>query len=261
MIKFSFRLLLKNKILWVWPAIIFFSVLEYGILGNIQSTTDSYPFLAKLGYRSFTTSAFLLKALPLVTIISIIGLVPHFDRNINSERAALIFSRPISRTEFFFSDFAAMLLVSFLYNLSCVILYGILVGIKAGIFPLEPFISLLIFIPLYILSYYVTIIFLLLITNSYLTSTILGYFLTGFSEKFLPIDNFLNMFGIQSPIGKELANILSYLIPSSEGIKLIMSSTLNNGFSALDWGLLMFSITSLLPLFLLSYFMFKRKEF
>lgn len=262
MIRFTLHTLFKNKLLWTWPALfLLFSVVIF-IWGDIESAQNSYSFLISIGDAPLPTSFIIPNLLIGISVlIAVIGLPSHFSNNLKSERAALILSKPISRTEYFFSDFAAVLGFSLFYTIISTLLLAILTVAKGFIFPYQLFAGMLLLLPLQIFAYYITISFFLTLMNSYLGGVFLGYFVTGFSSLFLNSDQFLHMLGLNDSAIATAITILSYLIPSAGGAEQLMQGILNSGFSSFDGGLFLFVLITCLPLGALSYYMYLKKEF
>lgn len=262
MIQFTLRSLLRRKVLWVWPGLFLLFAVVIISWGDISSAQNSYSFMIMIGEAPLPSGIIISQFfISFVTLIAVIGMPGHLAENIKPERASLILSKPISRAELYFSDFVAMLIFSFFYTLISVFLLAIPVAIQAMVFPFQLFGALLLLLPLLLLTYYITIVFFLLLTNSYLGSVLLGYFLTNFSTLFLDTGNLLNMFGLDTPFAENLIAVLSYIIPSAGGMQQILESVLSNGFSSFDGGLFLFSLASCLPLLALGYYLIRKKEF
>lgn len=262
MIRFIVDSLLKNKVLWAWPGLFVLFAGGIFIYGDITAATDSASFMIDMGGLSLPPGMIVSQLISLTTLIVIIGLPTHFANNIESERASMLLSKPVSRSEFFLSDFAAILGVIYLYTLVTILVLALLTGIEAAIFPFQFFAGLFLFLPLLLLTYYITITLFLVLTNSYLSGVIIGYFTTELlSSLFLNGESVLNMLGYQSDFAHGVFDVLSFLIPSSAAVEQILSGVLQSGFSDFDGGLLAFSLASCLPFFALGYYLFLRKEF
>jgi len=261
MIRYNLRILFRNKVLWAWPAI--FLILMLGIFtwGDISPEPNSYSFFIMVGDASIPVNLVINQIISLVLLIAIIGLPSHLSENIEPESASLLLSKSISRSDFFLADLGAVAIFTFAYTFISVLLLGIVVVFKGAIFPFQFFAGMFLFFPLLIMTYYVTAALILILTNSYLGAVFLGYVLTGFSSIFLNLKQVLQFFGIQSKLTRVAINLLSYLIPSAEGVQRIMSQIFNGGFAAIDGSLLIFVLISCLPLGLVSYFLFLKKEF
>lgn len=282
MVTFNIRLLLRNKVLWAWPVLAVLLALLVGWYGDIESAGNSYSFLISAGDSPAIPSAFLINGLlGFFILIAIIGIPSHLSKNLEPERASLIFSKPINRTEFFFTEFAAVITVTFFYTLITDIILAVLLAAKAGIFPYELYLAILLYIPLYVFVIYVSIVLLLLLTGSHLASVLIAYLLIAPISGFLfQAETFLNLMGWNSDLMVRFTDGLSYLIPSTAGVdKLLagfggpppegsdvdvdqmMSGILYDGFAAFDWQLFGFVLVSCLPFFLLSYYLMRRKQF
>lgn len=164
MIRFNCRQLLKHKALWFWPGLYLLFILAIIIWGSIEPATNG-PFLITLGQFPIPVWAFMFQALAGIVIICVIAYPKHYADTLDPERASLIFSHEVSRTEFFFTDFASILWVSFLYTLFMVVVIAILAGIEAGVFPIQFYVASLIVCPFYILCYYISVVFSSLLPN------------------------------------------------------------------------------------------------
>lgn len=262
MIRFVVDSLLKNKVLWAWPGLFLLFAGGIFIYGDITAAPGSASFMINMEGLNLPPSMVINQLISLTTLIVIIGLPTHFAKNIESERASLLLSKPVSRSEFFLSDFAATIGVTFLYTLATILVLAILIGIKAALFPFQFFAGLFLFLPLLLLTYYITITLFLILTNSYLSGVIIGYFTTELlSSLFMNGEVILNMLGYQSDFAHGVFDVLSYLIPSSAAVEQILAGILQSGFTDFDGGLLAFSLASCLPFFALGYYFFLRKEF
>lgn len=261
MTRFILRTLFKNKVLWAWPVLFLLFTLVIFIWGDISTAKNSYSFIISTGIAPLPSQMVISQLVSITVLFGIIGLPSHFANNLKSDRASLLLSKPISRSDFFLSDFAAMLAVTFSYTFICVIFLALLTTIQGAIFPYQFFITLLLFMPLLLLTYYVAIVLFLVISHSYLTGALLGWLVVSFSSLFLNIGQYLDMFGIQSNAIHGVMGFLSYIIPSAGGVEQLMQELLSSGFSAFDGGLFLFVLASCLPFGLLSYYLFCKKEF
>lgn len=261
MISLTLRTLFKNKVLWAWPILFLLFVLAVFYWGGVSSAQNSYSFTLVMGGANIPSSMVIPQLTSFVVLLSIIGFPSHFSKNLKPERGSLLLSKPISRTELFFSDFAAMLTVAFSYTLVSIILLAVLVGFEAGIFPVQFFIALLLFLPLLLLTYYITIVLFLILTNSYLAGALLGWIVTGFSSIFFNIEQFMKIFGFDSDFAYGVIDVLSFLIPSAGGVEQLLEQVYSGGFAAFDGGLFAFILASCLPFGILSYYLYLNKEF
>lgn len=261
MIKFNLRQLFKNKTLWAFPGLFLLFTIIMFIWGDITAAGNSYSFGIMMGGAQIPFSMVIPQLTGLVTLFCIIGLPNHFAKNLTSERGSLLLSKPVSRVQYFFSDFASVLTVLFSYTLFSVALIAILAAVKAVIFPVQFLLGMLLFLPLIILTYYITIVLFLMLTESYLAGALLGWFVTGLSSALLNSDKLLSMLGINSKITKTTLDVLSYLIPSSEGFSKIIGQIYSGGFATIDGSLLVFALVTCLPLGALSFYLYLNKEF
>jgi ABC-type transport system involved in multi-copper enzyme maturation permease subunit len=262
MIRYLLQTHLKNKVLWAWPGIMLLFVSVFFIWGDVSASEKGLLFFLHLGDLKIPSSIVLTEFLvSIITLIAIIGLPSPLAENLDPKRASLLLSKPISRTQMFVSHFSGVLLLSLIYMGITVFLLGALTIIKGGFFPVQALSILLIFVPLIIIAYYVTISLFLVLSNSYLAGVILGYFFTGFSGLFLDSDRFLEMLGWQDTSADIIISFFSYLIPSADGFNQIMNVTMAGGYSTFNGSLFVFALSTLLPFALLSYYFFQKKEF
>jgi len=261
MIRFISRLLLKNKVLWLWPLLGVLLVLVIALWGGVRTTVSSNSFVFLIGKFSIPAYVMMFQTLPVITIISVIGLPKHFSESIGRERAALIFSKSVSRTDFFLYDFASVLIITLFYSLITVVTFAILIAFGAGIFPIQYYIGALILIPFYVLAYYISIVFFIIVTDSRLVGALLGYFVTGFSSFLLHGNELLKDLNISSGIAHQAVNVFSYIVPSVAGLQQLWQPILHYGFSNFDWNLFGFIIASCIPFFIVSYYLMSRREF
>ncbi|WP_445665466.1 hypothetical protein [Fodinibius sp. AD559] len=261
MIRFTVRTLLKNRLLWAWPGIFILFVAAVFMWGDITADPSSTSYFIQLADINLPASTVINQLISVIILISIIGIPTHFSKNLKPDRASLLLSKPISRTELFFSDFAGMFIFSLFYTAISVVLISLLTTIQGAIFPFQHFLGLLIFLPLTLLTYYITIVLFLILTNSYLGGVLLGYFVTGFSSMLLNFDQFIQMFGLTDSWFEILLQILTYLIPSAEAFQQILRQIFDSGFSSIDVSLLGFAFLSCLPFTLLGYYLYQKKQF
>ncbi len=261
MIRFTIRTLLKNKTLWAWPGIFILFVVAVTIWGGVSADPSGYSYAINLGGLPLPTGIVINQLVSITILIAIIGIPTHFSENIKPERASLLLSKPISRSELFVSDFAGVYTFCFAYTVISVLLLTLLTAVHGVLFPFHHAVAMIVFLPLILISYYITIVLFLILTNSYLGGVILGYFLTGFSSLFLNVDPFLQMFGLTDTWFETLLNILAYLIPSAEGFQQIMGHIFSSGFSSLDGSLLAFAFASCVPFALLGFYLLRKKQF
>jgi hypothetical protein len=261
MIRFTLRTLFKNKTLWTWPGIFILFVAAIIIWGGVSADPSSSSYVLKLGGLPLPTGIVINQLVSITILIAIIGIPTHFSENLKPDRASLLLSKPLSRTELFLSDFAGVFTFCFAYTLISVLLLVLLTTVHGVLFPLHHAIAIIVFLPLILLSYYITIVLFLILTNSYLGGVLLGYFLTGFSSLFLNFDPFLQMFALKGSWFEILLQILSYLIPSAGAFQQIMGQIFDSGFSNVDVSLLGFAFVSCMPFFVLSYYLYQKKQF
>lgn len=261
MIRLNLYQLFKNKTLWAWPGLFLLFVIAMLYWGDIGAAQNSYSFTFILGEGEIPMSMIMSQLTSFVILICIIGLPNHFSKNLTPERGSLLLSKPISRSQLFFSDFVSVCTVLISYTIISVVLMAILLAVKATIFPVQFFLALLLFLPLLIMTYYISIVLFLILTESYLGGALLGWIVTGFSSIFLNSDKILSLLGLQSDFASTFMDILSYLIPSAGGVQKIITQIYSGGFSAIDGGLFAFVLASCLPFGLLSYYFLQKKEF
>ncbi len=283
MIRFNLKLLLNSRILPLWPASAIILAIIVGIYGDIESAGSTYSFLISFASSPlFPSGLFISGVIGFFVLIAVIGIPFHLNKNLESERAALLLSKPVTRNAFFFSEFAAVTIITFIYSLITVIALAVLLYFEAALFLWQLYLAMLFFIPFYFLVIYISIVLFLILTRSYLASVLLGYLVIPVIASILfNIERFLNLLGWNSDLIIITTDVLSYLFPSAEGVNLLMvnskfSGTIEmssdsfeqmltgvffDGFAAFDWSLFGFVIASCLPFFLLSYYLMMRKEF
>lgn len=245
MFQFNVKLLLNNRILLVWPLTAIVAPFIIGFTGSAESAIASY---------SFVSGIFL--------FLAVISIPSHLNKNLKRDHAALLFSKPVSRSQFFFSEYGAVFAVTFLYSLIAAVAFTILHLLGTGTFPFQFFLGVIIFTPIYFIVVYITIFLLLLVTDSYLGSVLAGYIVIPLvSVYLLKSEKFLTMIGWDTDFLLLLSDILSYLIPSVMSIDLITQQIITKGFTAFDWQLFGFGLLSCIPFLLLSYYAMIRKEF
>ncbi len=268
MIRFTALQIVKHKIMWVWLILSILLVLIIGIWGDVHTTAKNFPILISMGSTSIPAIFILGFSLTVIVIIDIIAYSRYYADALKPAEAALIFSKPVSRTQFYFSNFAAVLLVSFLYTLFMGILFAILTGIKAGSFPILFYIACLIYVPFYVLVYYISVVFFITITKSRLAGALIGYFILGASTLLLPASfNFIHRhtvltgLGHFSPAARGAVYFFRYVIPNAFGVQQLWIPVLNHGFGMFHWKLFGFIIATCAPFFIISYVIIARREF
>lgn len=280
MFKLNAKLLLKNRTLWAWPIIAVLLAVIFGIYGDIQSAGNSYSFMLGVGDNMLPSSFLMSSVLGFFLLIAVIGVPFHLSKNLSSERASLVLSKPISRSDFFFAEFAAVLTVVTFYTLFSIAVLAVLLFLEANIFPYQLYLAILLYIPLYFFVIYDSIVLLMILTESYLASVLIAYLLIAPISGFLfNAEQLLRFFGWDSELIVRITDGLSYLIPSSGAVEELFfsvnrggapggevslsqmaSGVLNNGFAAFDWQVFGFTLISCVPFFLLSYYLMRRKE-
>ncbi len=264
MIRFTVRTLLKNRVLWAWPGIFILFVGAIAVWGGISPAPSSSSYLIELGDIDLPAGMIINQIVSMVILITIIGMPTHFAESLKPERASLLLSKPISRTEFFFSDIAGVSIIYILYAAISVILLALLTIVHGILFPFQHVIALLIFLPLTLIAYYITIILFIILTNSYLGGVLLGYFLTGFSALFINVEQFMKMvklFGLEDTYAVTIFKIAGYFIPSAAAFQQIMQDMFNSGLSSIDLSLFGYAFATCLPFLLLSYYLLQKKQF
>jgi ABC-type transport system involved in multi-copper enzyme maturation permease subunit len=255
--------------MWLWLILSVIAVLVLGIWGDVQSVAGQKPFFLMLGAIPIPVSALLGVSLAAIVIICIIGYSKYYADALNPQQAALIFSKPVSRTQFFFSNFAATILVSFFYTFIMGILFAIMVAIKADIFPVLFYIACLIYVPFYVLVYYISVVFFITVTKSRLAGGLIGYFILGASTFLLPSSfiylhqgsGFAGLLTNLSPIWQGVTYFFRYIIPSASGVQQLWLPVLQNGFGMFHWKLFGFIIATCAPFFIASYVLVARRKF
>jgi ABC-type transport system involved in multi-copper enzyme maturation permease subunit len=268
MIWFTARQIIKHKIMWVWLLLSVLLVLLIGIGGDVQMGAQNGPFLISVGTLFLPVSILLAVSLTVIVIICIIAYSKYYADALKPRQAALIFSKPVSRTQFFFTNFTAVLLVSFLYTFFMGIIFAIMVAIKAGIFPILFYIACLLLVPFYVLVYYISVVFFITITKSRLAGGLIGYFILGASTFLLPASFIfvhtqtqLTRLGDISPYLRGVIYFFRYVIPSASGVQQLWMPVLQNGFGMFHWGLFGFIIATCGTFFIISYLLVVRREF
>lgn len=284
MIKYNLKLLFNNRILIIWPAAAVLLAILGGIFSNIQPAGNSYSFLVSTGMGVGAPSGMIISGLiGFFVLIAVIAVPSHLNKNLKPEQAALIFSKPVSRSDFFFAEFGAVLIITLLYSLVTVIALAVLLLIEAGIFPFQLYLAMLLFIPLYFLAIYISIVLFLVLTRSYLASVFIGYLVIPFiASILLRLEFIFKIFGWESGVWLKVGKVLTYLIPSAAAIDKLIAGTgggsvhveingatldqfftgvLYHGFAAFDWSLFILAIVSCLPFLILSYYLMIHKEF
>lgn len=261
MTRFTLRTLFKNKTLWAWPILFLLFAAAVFAWWDIAPAQNGQTFMFLFGGATLPAGKVIPQLFSFVVLIGIIGFPNHFAKNIEAERAALLLSKPVSRSEMFFSDLAAMLTTSFCYTFISVVILGILVGIKAAIFPFQFYLGMFLFFPLQLFTFYIAIVLFLILTDSYLGGAILGWIVVGLSSFFLNSDMILDKLGFHSTFVHTTFEVFSYFIPSAAAVHKITSHIFISGFSSFEWSLFGFILASILPFGILSYYLFLKKEF
>ncbi len=284
MYKFNLKLLLNSRVLPIWAVAALLAAIIVGYYGDIQSAGNSYSFFLTFGDSPPFPSGFFLGGLiSFFILIAVIGIPNHLSKNLESDRAALLLSKSVTRTDFFLAEFAAVITITFFYAFITVIILAVLLLIEAGIFPFQLYLAILFYIPFYFTVIYISIVLLLILTRSYLASVLIGYLVIPFiATLLLRVDTFFKLIGWNSDFLLGLADVFSYFIPSTasaeqlmtdyEGaganieftngeISSLLSGVLYDGWASFDWQLFGFVIVSCIPFFLLSYYLMRRKEF
>lgn len=265
MIRYTVQVLVKNMMLLAWPALILLFVLLTLIFGDVEVANNTSFSIRYGSLPPIPGSTLATQIISIIGLLALIALPTHLVKNYESERAALLFSKPVSRRELFLSDMAGVFLLLIAYSLFTMLLLGLFIGFSAGIIPLNLLFYLLSF-PLVLITYYAAISLMVTLTESYMATVFVTFFLPGVSVFLFSKDLLLHA-GVTSEVVFKVAEVLNYVIPSFGAANQLGINFLKAGNSlsalaeAFDFSLLLNVIVSCIPFFLLSYYLLLKKEF
>jgi len=188
--------------------------------------------------------------------IAILGFSKTFIELLDS--SSLIFSKPISRTEFILKNTLGVFLLTFLYCICTCSLFLILFLIKGSAIPYQ-FILALSFLPLGILALYSLIIFLSLTFESYAVTVFVTFlYLAVIHPVLINPEMAKVVFSIENLDYIKKIKILKYILPNvSEGIS-VMKDVFRGAFEV---QIIFEVLLSLVPVQILSVYLLRKKEF
>lgn len=255
MIRFTMRQLFKNGILLAWPLLAITFVLIALLFGTNEATGSNSFVITFTGSLSMDSSMMTVQLFSIIWLIAMISLPTHLVENLQPGRASLIFSKPLSRSNFFIYDIAGMLLITSLYSLFTAFVLGLYVVFTASVFPVQFLIATLC-IPLYMLALYAAINLMVVLTDSYMASVFIVFALQPISMMLFSFDELMPASG---EILKTFISVLNYVIPSTGAAQSLISKVLNT--ASFDPVLAIHVLISTLPFFLISYYIMSKKEF
>ena len=255
MIRFTMRQLFKNGMLLAWPVLAAAFVLIALLFGSTEAAGSNSFVITFTDKFSLDSAMLTMQSFSVIWLIAMVSLPTHLVENLQPERASLLFSKPLSRTDFFVSDIAGVLITASLYSLFTALVIGLYVGFTASVLPVNFLIATLC-IPLYMLALYAAISFMVYLTESYMASVFVVFALQPISMILFSFDELMPASGGTL---KTIANVLNFIIPSTGAAQSLISKVLNN--ASFDLALAGHVIISSLPFFLISYYIMTQKEF
>lgn len=255
MIRFTIRQLFKNGMLLAWPVLTIIFVMIALIFGSTEAAGTNSFVITFTDNFSIDSSMLAVQSFSIIWLIAMVSLPTHLVENLQPERASLLFSKPLSRTDFFLSDIAGVLIITSVYALITALAFGLYAGMTASIFPVS-FLKAILCIPLYMLALYAAISLMVVLTESYMASVFVVFALQPISMMLFSFDELMPASG---EILKAVAGVLNYTIPSTGAAQSLISNVLNT--SSLNPVLAAQVIISSLPFFLISYYLMTKKEF
>jgi len=255
MIRFTMHQLFKNSILLAWPILAITFVLIALIFGSTEAAGNNSFVITFTDNISLDSSMLTVQSFSIIWLIAMVSLPTHLVENLQPERASLLFSKPLSRTDFFISDIAGVFIITSLYALITALVFGLYAGMTASIFPVS-FLKAILCIPLYMLALYAAISLMVVLTESYMASVFVVFALQPISMVLFSFDELMPASG---GMLKAIAGVLNYTIPSTGAAQSLISKVLNT--ASLEPALAAHVLISTLPFFLLSYYVMTKKEF
>lgn len=185
----------------------------------------------------------------------ILGFSKTFMETLNS--ASLIFSKPISRTDFMLENTQGIFLLTFFYCFCTCFLFSILFLLKSGVIPYQ-FVLAILLLPIAIIALYSLVTFLALSFESYPLTVFISFIYVGFQPMLSNSEMAQLNFGIENANILKLIEGLFFVFPNIYGGIQLMSEYIRGDFEIMS----VFQILlSCVPIFIFSLFLIKRKDF
>ncbi|MDZ7758582.1 hypothetical protein [Rhodohalobacter sp.] len=256
--------LLRNKILMAWPAMTLLCVLLLLWYGD-AIISDQQEAAIQIGNLMLPQWQIVTSYITLIGLIVLISFPAFLIENLRPERASLLFSKPISRTQFFGSAFAGSMIVTVLYTIVTAGLVLIFFLVKGAGVPGTLLVGILA-LPLLVLPYFVTVLLLAIVTKNYLITFFLGYVITALSTFLLVAEELFIASGIESQLLFIAITTGNYVVPGVGPAYELLSIIVNPESITVDEGLNFTSISlhylaSMVPFTGLSYYLINKQEF
>lgn len=256
--------LLRNKILMSWPAMTLLCVLLLLWYGDAV-ISDERGAAIQVGNLMLPQWQIVTSYITLIGLIVLISFPAILIENLQPERASLLLSKPVSRTQFFGSAFAGSMIVTVLYTILTAGLVLFLFLVKGAGVP-GTLLRGILALPLLVLPYFVTVLVLAVITNNYLVTFFLGYIITSLSTFLLVAEGLFTASGIESPLLFLAIATGNYVLPGVGPAYELLSFFSNPDSFTNDGGSNLTSVSfhylvSMLPFTGLSYYWINKQEF
>lgn len=264
MTRYILNQLLRNKILMVWPGV-------YLVAAVLLTIYASAGYMERGGYyfafgEAIMPAEIILTVLNgLVVLVALIALPTHLITNIEPGRASLLFTKPVSRTDFLVSDISATGMVIFGYGILSALFMALFFLIKGGLFP-GTIVLVLLMLPLTVVTYYLNILLLGLLFKNYLLTVFFCYILVTLSGFLFSANELIAGLGIEAGFWPALFNVTKYLIPGAGASSALSESFLRSADETVSFHLqhtklLLQYLISLIPFTLWAYYVIRKREF
>jgi len=256
--------LLRNKILMAWPVLTLISVVVLLWYGE-SNISDQGEAAIQIGDLILPQWQIVTSYINLIGLIVLISFPAFLIENLQPERASLIFSKAVSRTQFFGSAFAGSMIVTVLYSVISAGLILVFFLIKGAGVPGTLLVGILA-LPLLVLPYFVTVLLLSVITKNYLITFFLGYVITALSTFLLVAEGLFDASGVESQLLFAAIATGNYVIPGVGPAYELLSFIVNPVSVTVDGESSIVSVSlhyliSMLPFTGLSYYCINKQEF
>ena len=264
MTRYILNQLIRNKILMVWPGMFLIATLLLMIYAS-TGFTDGIGYVIEIGEFVMPVEILMTVLTGSVVLIVLIALPTHLIINTEPGRASLLFTKPISRTDFFISDLSAVAIITFAYSIFSILLFALFFLIKGTVFPGAILIGLAV-LPLIVLAYYINILLLGLLFKNYLLTVFFCYILAAMSNFLFGVEDLFTAAGIELGSVLVVIDIAKYLIPGVGPASALSESFFRSSGEALNFGfqnfqLLFHYFISLIPFTAWAFYIIKKKKF
>lgn len=194
-----------------------------------------------------------------ITFLGILSFPHHFIDTINTRRISLILSKNFSRNDFIIQELVSGLIIFFIYSIISYLFISLALVIKLSVFPIFLIFYFILFSIILLFVFLFTLLIAIL-TKSFGLNVLLSTIYIFFISFFLANKNaILNLSQTQSSVIKIITDIVYYVTPRFYDLFSLLNKI--NQFSLKDFGNFIGIIFSFIPLVLMIFYLFNKKNF